>query len=196
MICYIRWKIINIQDKKVSILLDSWIWYNVFINESTSSFLNLWEVVEVYIYHHISENTQALFGFLKLEEKEIFKNLIKISWIWGKVALNILDLWINNLIVAVKNEDKHIIEQIKWIWKKMASKIILELKDKDFIKLSTLELDKKENDLNIDKEIFNQIKITLVNMWYNAKKIEDILYKLPQNMTKTWEIIQYVIKNI
>ena len=196
MICYIKWKVINLQNKEVSILLDSWIWYDIFINDSTKSFLNLWEIIELYIYHHISENAQNLFGFLKIEEKEVFKGLIKISWIWGKVALNILDLWINNLIVAVKNEDKNTIEQIKGIWKKTASKIILELKDKDFIKLSNLQTQKKDNNLNIDEDIFNQIKITLVNMWYNSRKIEDILYKLPKDMIKTWEIIQYVIKNI
>ncbi len=196
MICYIKWKVINLENKEVSILLNSWIWYDIFINDSTKSFLNLWEIIELYIYHHISENAQNLFGFLKIEEKEVFKGLIKISWIWGKVALNILDLWINNLIVAVKNEDKNTIEQIKGIWKKTASKIILELKDKDFIKLSTLQNQKKDNNLNIDEDIFNQIKITLVNMWYNAKKIEEILYKLPKDMIKTWEIIQYVIKNI
>jgi len=33
----------------------------------------------MYIYHHITENDQTLFGFVEQEEKQVFRELIKIS---------------------------------------------------------------------------------------------------------------------
>jgi Holliday junction DNA helicase RuvA len=35
--------------------------------------------IELFIYHNITDNSQALYGFLTREEKEIFEELIKIS---------------------------------------------------------------------------------------------------------------------
>ena len=119
MISYLKWKIIKAETSFVTVLLNSWIGYDVWINEITYSNINLWEEVELFIHHHITEWNQSLFGFLKEKEKDIFKELIKISWIWWKVALSILSIWIHRLILAVSEEDKKTIEQIKWIWKKM-----------------------------------------------------------------------------
>ncbi len=197
MISYLKWEIIKADTNFVTILLNSWIGYDVLINEITYAKIKIWEEIELHIYHHITEWNQNLFWFLEEKEKEIFKELIKISWIWWKVALSILSIWISRLVLAVNEEDKKTIEQIKWIWKKMASKIILELKDKDFIKSFTpikwLET-KSENIL--DKENYNKIKTTLVSMWYNWKDIEKLLDTLPEWINTTEKIIPYIIKNL
>jgi Holliday junction resolvasome RuvABC DNA-binding subunit len=37
--------------------------------------------VEFFVYHHKTENNEALFGFLEKEEKKIFTELLKISGI-------------------------------------------------------------------------------------------------------------------
>ena len=197
MISYLKWKIIKLDTSFVTILLGSWIGYDVWINEITYADIRLEEKIELFIYHHITEWNQSLFGFLKEKEKDTFKELIKISWIWGKVALSILSLWISRLIIAVNDDDKKTIEQVKWIWKKMASKIILELKDKDFVKnFITLGEGAQSTKSNLDIELYNQIKTTLVSMWYNSKDIEKILNKMPEEITATGEIIAYVIRNI
>lgn len=86
------------------------------------------------MYHHITDAGQALFGFETLDEKQLFTELIKISGVGGRVAMQILSLGKNRLISAVQNDDKKTIEGIKGIGKKMAEKIIFELQDKDFVK--------------------------------------------------------------
>jgi len=193
MISYLKWKIIELDFLSLTILTDWWVWYNVGINESIYSKLCLESEIWIYIYHHITENNQTLFGFIEPEEKKVFSELLKISGVGWKVAMQILSLWIERLIFAVKWEDNKTIEWIKWIGKKMAEKIILELKDKDFgISFNNRENVKKANYINAD--LHTSIKSTLTNMWYNTRDIDRILLELPEWMNNAGEIIPYVIR--
>lgn len=198
MISYLKWKVIKLDMTYLTILLSSWIGYDVWINEITYSNINFWEEIDLYIYHHITEGNQSLFWFLTEKEKEVFKELIKVSGVWWKVALSILSLWVNRLAVAINSKDKKTIEQIKWIWKKMAEKIILELKDKDFVK-NYLVIDSWntiKQKQNLENNLYNEIKITLVAMWYNPRNIENVLDNLPEDIDSTEKIIPYAIKNL
>lgn len=200
MLSYIKWTIKNIELNSVIILTDSWVWYEIIINELTYSKIFDKENIELFLFHNINENGQSLFGFLEIEERIFFKELIKISWIWWRVAQTILSLWILRLKDAILNADNKTIESIKWVWKKMAEKIILELSDKDFIKnhivLDSWTKSNSKDISNIDKWLKEEILSSLTLMWYNPKKVQEILWTLPENLKTLQEIIPYVIKNI
>lgn len=197
MISYLKWKIIELDFTKTSILTATWVWYEVFINEIIYSKLAIKEDSELFIYHHRTENSQNLFWFIEKDEKNIFTELIKISGVGWKVAMLILWLWINRLLEAISYEDNKTIESIKGIGKKMAEKIILELKDKDFgIDIWNKNSSEKTQNNFTDKDLFNSIKDTLVNMWYTSKDIEKTLNNLPKWMSEIGEIIPYIIKEL
>jgi len=198
MISYISWKIINLNSNSVDVLTSWGVWYEININEIISANLMDKEDIELYIYHHITEGNQSLFWFIEADDKDIFKELIKISWVWWKVAMVILSLWKSVLAEAILTEDKKTIESVKWIWKKMAEKIILELKDKDFIKLNystSSEVEEKPK-ITIDSELKNNILETLVNMGYSSKSVLKELENIPKDMKEAWEIIPFLIKNL
>ena len=199
MIAYLSGKIIDLEINKMILLTNSWIGYEIWISDITQ--LNIEKNIELgfYIYHHITEGNQSLFGFLEKEEKQIFEELIKISWIWWRVAIQILSLWINRLSISVANADKKTIESIKWIWKKMAEKIILELKDKDFIKNYEFIWDNSKGDKktsNLNTSLHSDIISTLTNMWYSKQAIEKALSKIPENLKNMEEIIPAVIREM
>lgn len=195
MISYITWKIIDLDFTNMTILTNSWVGYEVLINELTYSKLATMEDVELFIYHYKTENSENLFWFIEKEEKKVFGELIKISWIGWKVAMQILSLWIERLIMAIKWEDNKTIESIKWVGKKMAEKIILELKDKDFwVNIYNKESIKKAN--TIDSTLHSSIKSTLTTMWYNPRDIDQVLSNLPEGVSETKDIIPYVIKSL
>ena len=204
MIAYLKWEIIDLEFSKVVILTSGGVGYDVLINEINFSKIQNEnrKNLELFIYHHRTENSQLLFGFLEKDEKIIFEELIKINWVWGKVALNILSIWIYRLSKAIASWDNKTIESIKWIGKKWASKIILELNDSDVIKsYKESNWDKNiENKLgnitNITQDIHNDVKNTLTLMWYNLSDIEKVLAKLPEDVTTINDIIPFVIKNI
>lgn len=196
MISYLRWKVILLDFNELTILTSGWVWYQVLINELMYTKLVLEEEVDIFIYHHRTENSENLFGFLDIENKKIFSELIKISWIGWKVAMQILSLWPTRLISAIHGQDNKTIEGIKWIWKKMAEKIILELKDKIFGIEINKEVKNEKGEITISWDLFNSIKETLVNMWYNPKNIEKILQNLPEDLNDAWKIIPYVIREL
>ena len=195
MIGYLKWEVTDLALNQVMIVTSSWVWYEVFINEITYWELLSREEVEMYIYHHITDNDQTLFGFVEKEEKQVFRELIKISGVGGKVALSLLSLRIWNLIQAVQTGDNKMIESVKWIWKKMAEKVILELKDKDFVK-NYAGKTVTSSGVTIDGSFYENIKFTLTNMGYNPGQIDKVLQDLPSWMNSAETIIPYVIQNL
>lgn len=200
MLSYIKWEIKHIEINSLIILTESWVWYEVIINELIFSKIYDKDEIEMFLFHNITENWQTLFWFIDFEEREFFKELIKISWIGWRVAQNILSLWLARLKTAILEADKKTIESIKWVWKKMAEKIVLELSDKEvvknFIVEKTSSKEKSKNISNIENSLKQEITSTLTLMWYNSKKVEEILSNLPENLKTAQEIIPYVIKNI
>ena len=198
MISYIKWEIKNIDISTVIILPRSWVWYEFVINELIFSKIHDKKEVELFVFHAISENWQALFWFLDLEDRVLFKELIKISWVWWRVAQTILSLWSQRLKQAILDDDKKTLESIKWVGKKMAEKIVLELWDKEIIKnvWTSIKQENKIIENSLDKDLKKEILSSLTLMWYNPKKIEEILQNLPSNYSTIESIIPYVIKNI
>lgn len=195
MISYLTWKIIELEINTITILTSSGVWYEVLINELIySKLINEKNIAEIFIYHHKTENSENLFWFLEKEEKKVFKQLIKISWVWWKVAMQIIWIWIIRLLEAISWEDNKTIESIKWIWKKSAEKIILELKDKDF----WINFDKNDllKNTRINPSIKKSVIESLTNMWYEIKSIEKILNSCPEEFNNVEKIIPYVIKRI
>ena len=200
MIWYIEGTIKNLEENSVLIITNSWVWYELVINELIYSKIISKNNIELFIHHHITENNQSLFWFLSIEDKVLFKELIKISWVWGRVGQAILSLWWDRLKEAILEEDKKLIESIKWVWKKMAEKIVLELKDKDFVKnyinISSSENKKEVWIIKLDLSIKNQILETLTSMWYDSKRILEILQTLPSDKKNIDDILPFVIRNI
>lgn len=197
MIAFLQGEVIELDFHDVTVLTSGGVGYGVLINELTYAHLSLEERAQLYIYHHRTENSEALFWFLTPEDKKVFSELIKISGVWGKVAMQILSLGISRLMQAVSMQDNKTIESIKGIGKKMAEKIILELKDKDFwMTLESISETNQSSQMTLSPELYTSIKETLTNMWYAPKDVEKILQNLPEGMEDAGEIIPYAIREL
>lgn len=85
----------------------------------------------IFTYLYIREDRLVLYGFTTKNERDFFKLLIDAPGIGPKMALNILaDMGVDNFQNAVLKEDLNLISSISGIGKKMAKKIVLELKEK------------------------------------------------------------------
>ncbi len=89
------------------------------------------EEVKIYTYLHVREDELSLYGFVSPEEKRLFLQLISVSGIGSKTAIQILSAERMSAIVnSIINEDVSVIGNCKGIGKKTAERIIVELKDK------------------------------------------------------------------
>jgi len=87
--------------------------------------------VAMVIHHHFSQDSQTLYGFASLGERELFRKLLKISGIGAKMALTILS-GANGEELAryVSTGDVASLTRLPGIGKKTAERIIMELRDK------------------------------------------------------------------
>lgn len=96
---------------------------------SLSKLPEVGKAVQVHTYLQVSDAGVALYGFLSLEEKALFEKLITVSGVGPKVALAALSTFSPEaLVAAVQAQDVAAVQRIPGVGKKMASRIILELK--------------------------------------------------------------------
>lgn len=98
---------------------------------NTVSRLTAGKEAKLYTYVYIREDSMDLFGFYSLEEKRCFEMLIGVSGVGPKAALSILSANTpESLALAIIGEDTKALMVAQGIGKKIAQRIILELKEK------------------------------------------------------------------
>ncbi len=106
--------------------------YDVSIPVSTFDKLpHTGEQVTLHIHTSVREDAIVLFGFATTEERGLFRALLNVSGIGGKLALNVLSAMpVENFCHAVQSGDIRILSKINGIGKRTAERLIVELKDK------------------------------------------------------------------
>ena len=89
------------------------------------------KTVRLRIHTHVREDSLQLFGFHDVGEKQVFLLLTSVSGIGPKLALNILSgIPAEELARALKGGDQVRLVAIPGVGKKLAERMIVELKDK------------------------------------------------------------------
>ena len=109
------------------ILLTNGVGYKVF----TAEYLTHKSTVELWIETVVREDSIRLFGFSTLQSQDLFNMLTGVSGVGPKVALTIMGtIKSDTLISAIATGDAKTIATAPGVGKKMAEKIIVELKNK------------------------------------------------------------------
>ena len=99
-----------------------------------SSFYNLpglGERVTLLTHFIVREDAQILFGFLTHDERQTFRQLIKITGVGPRMALSLLSgLSVGDLAQAVARQETGRLVKVPGIGKKTAERLLLELKGK------------------------------------------------------------------
>lgn len=97
----------------------------------TISHLSQGQQVKLYISESIGESNYDLYGFFDLQEKRFFELLISVSGVGPKAAISLLSTMnTDSLILSIMNDDSKALVSAPGIGKKIAQRIILELRDK------------------------------------------------------------------
>lgn len=92
---------------------------------------NLGERVTLLTHFVVREDAQQLFGFLTAQERDTFRQLVKISGVGPRTALSLLSgLSVGELAQAVAQQQPGRLVKVPGIGKKTAERLLLELKGK------------------------------------------------------------------
>ena len=125
---YIRGKIVD-QESNYIVLDNNNIGYLIYVANPYSFELNKEYVV--YLFQHVREDEQSLYGFKTKEEKEMFLKLINVKGLGCKMALPMLATGsISGIMDAIERENILYLKKFPKIGDKVAKQIILDLKGK------------------------------------------------------------------
>lgn len=168
--------------------------YKVFLPISVINNAGVNEPISLYLYHHITEGSQSLYGFSTYDEQEFFELLLSISGIGPKVALNVLNAAsLEDIREAVIANNPAILTNISGIGKKTAERIVLELKNKitigDVRPVGTKSLDIGSS-ANLD------VYDALTQLGYNAVEARAAIKMIPASIKDPDKRLKEALKNL
>jgi len=87
--------------------------------------------ITLYTHFVVREDAQLLFGFVSEKDRALFRSLIKISGVGGKLALALLSgMSANDFVAVVQNNDANSLTRIPGVGKKTAERLIIEMRDR------------------------------------------------------------------
>ena len=113
--------------------------YGCRVTAYTAAQLKLNQKARLYITEAIREDAYDIYGFINREEQRCYELLTSVNGVGPKAAMAILAAGPQNFTLAVMTGDEKLLTAAQGVGKKIAQRIILELKDK--IGGSSMELD-------------------------------------------------------
>ena len=113
--------------------------YGCRITAFTAGQLKLNQQTRLYITESIREDAHDLYGFSSREEQRCYELLTSVNGVGPKAAMSILASGPQNFTLAVMTGDEKMLTAAQGVGKKIAQRIILELKEK--IGGASMELD-------------------------------------------------------
>ena len=169
---------------------------------NTVSALKRGQEAKLYISESIGENNYDLYGFSDLQEKRFFELLIGISGVGPKAAISLLSAMnTDTLIMAVFNEDLKTITSAPGIGKKIAQRILLELRDKLGAELPNLASSisdsvKQPGKLPSENQAIFDAMAGLSVLGYSSAEVSAIIRRSDWTGMTAEQIIREVLKNM
>jgi len=135
--------------------------------------------ITLWIKHIKKEDSDLLFGFTSKEQKNFFIEILSIRGVGSQISMGILNKFsINEVINAIKTQNKKLICSVPGIGQKMSDRLILELKSK-FKSEILFEEEKSKDELEIKHpeiiQMMEDLQLTLQSLNYKNKEIKTIL---------------------
>ena len=104
--------------------------YGCRVTAYTAAQLKLNQPAKLFITESIREDAYDIYGFIDREEQRCYDLLTSVNGVGPKAALAILSAGPQNFTLAVMTGDEKLLTAAQGVGKKIAQRIILELKDK------------------------------------------------------------------
>ncbi len=161
------------------------------IDVPMSTFYNLprtGESVTLLTHLVVREDAHLLYGFSAASERTAFRQLLRISGVGPKVALSVLSgLSVDDLAIAVASQDAARLTKIPGIGKKTAERLVLELRDKLPVAVTTVATQASVAG--------GEVISALLALGYNEREAAAAVKPLPPDLALA-EAIRQALKNL
>lgn len=186
-------------DINLAVIDCSGVGYAVYTTANTLSHLKTGERAKLYISECIKEDSFDLYGFATLSEKRCFEMLLTVSGIGPKAAQAILcAVTPEGLALAIMNGDEKAITAAQGVGKKIAQRVVLELKDKIAKQMNSTSVPETlsiltQNDAGAGR---SDAASALMVLGYGTAEINSVLRRIDTNGLSTEQIVKIALKNL
>ena len=162
-------------DKNCIILENNKIGYLINVANPYSFKMN--EEIKVYLYNHIKEDENSLYGFKKMEEKDLFLKLINVKGIGPKMAMPLFASDnIKSIYDAINSDNVTYLTRFPKIGEKVAKQIILDLKGK------------LTSEPNLFQYDFKELIEVLESLGYKSSDVKKVIEKIDSSLSLEMQI--------
>ncbi len=146
----------------------------------------------------VSENSHTLFAFYSLEERSLFRELIKVNGVGPKLALAILSaMSAIEFVQNIREGDVNRLVKIPGVGKKTAERLIIEMKDR----LKDWSIPSNNNDLGNEMPKINNSHVdeaisALVALGYKQQAASQAIKKIGDDTLPSASLIRQALKNM
>lgn len=192
MIGRLKGNVVDILDNVV--LLDvNGIGYEIEVTSTTLTNLQVSDTETIIFTHFVvREDAHSLYGFANQEERDLFRNLIKVNGIGPKLGLTILSsIGPERFITYVSERDVTAITSIPGVGKKTAERLVLDLKDKLVNGFQTVVPMSPAGN-----ESFQEAKLALVSLGYKPTEASKVLEQIYNEDQAVEELIRGALQRL
>ena len=185
---------VTVLDPGLAVIDCGGVGYGCRITAYTAAQLKLNQSARLYITESIREDAFDLYGFISKEEQHCYELLTSVTGVGPKAAISILSAGPQNFTLAVMTGDEKLLTAAQGIGKKIAQRIILELKDK--IGGSNVELDFSGATPSAPVQTGNNAtmaRAALQELGYGPAEIQNALKGAPADAS-TEELIRFALR--
>lgn len=184
MIGYLKGKIKSVNFESVLVDVNG-IGYEVHMSVRDVANIKNDQVIELLITEAIREQSYDLYGFLEISEKRIFDQLLKVNGVGPRIGLALLSVGqTSDLFAAISSEDISYLTQAPGVGKKMAEKMIIELRDK------VPQLDPSYTKNKHDSESSIDAEAALLSLGFKMNDIRQMVDGIDKNLPVEEQIKQ------
>ena len=136
------------------------------------------QIITLHVHTNVKQDAINLFGFYTVQERDLFQLMISVSGIGPKMSMNILSgISAQELLRAISSGNVGKLVNIPGVGKKMAERLILELKEKVIKKMMIERMPAADNQHQVREIIIEDVLSALVNLGYKSNVARDALDK-------------------
>lgn len=186
------WALVNIQGLGYEIHLP----LNVYANLPEIN-----QEVSFWLHQVVREDANLLYGFASLDDRQLYRELIKISGIGPKVGLAIMSsMNATSLVRAVEMQDITTLTRIPGIGKKTAERLLLELPDRlkawQQVHQAEIGLDTPAANKPAHNPALAETEAALVSLGYNLTQASKVIHQVATAEMTTQQLLKACLQQL
>ncbi len=157
--------------------------------------------IQLHTHFVVREDAQILYGFLELDDRHMFRQLIRVNGVGPKMALAILSgMNINEFAELVVADDVTGLTKIPGVGKKTAERLIIEMRDR-IKQMEIVDLDSSielvnESTVDSQRQHEKDAIAALVALGYSPQQASKSVSKVVQDSSDSEQMIRKALKSM